>query len=353
MHGHGSRRLASTLAFWAVCFWMVSAEAQEVCGVDTLFANGFEVAPASYPPLASTPGAIPSPGATQSIVGPGTFSINITFPTSGATTGATTTEVAGTFSGPTDTGILVNGAVAYVDGGNFYVPSLQLSAGSNTLTATATKLTGETATTTSTLTQSGSASPVVLNMRRVVSYAPLRVHFYPIIGALPGGATVVSTAIDYNGDGTDDLTNPAPGVDINFLATQAGLYRARLTVQDSNGATYTAYHTYLVQDFQRQSGMMCDVYGYMRTKLSAATPDINGALVAIHPTERDKFQSVFTGFGAALPAFATNLGIIANGTLDGTFGNFIVVRQNADNTLSGFHMQFLQDDSGVWRISDM
>jgi len=327
--------------------------AQEVCGIDSIFADGFEAAPATYPPLASLPGVIQSPGAAVSIIGPGTFSVSIASPANGAVIASTATEVTGTYTGPTDTGIVVNGHVASVDGGNFYVANLNLQPGSNTLNVTATKLTGETATSSISVTQTSSAVPVLLNLGRVASYAPFRVHFYPVIGTFPGGATVQSVAIDYNGDNVDDVTNPAPGADLNYLAQQPGLYRARLTVKDSNNVTYIAYHNYLVEDFPRQSGMLCDVYGYMRTKLSAASPDINGALVAVHPTEQSKFQSIWTTFGSALPAFATNLGVIATGTLDGIFGNFLVVRQNPDNSLSGFRMEFLQDDSGVWRISDM
>lgn len=48
-----------------------------------------------------------------------------------------------------------------------------------------------------------------------------------------------------------------------------------------------------------------------------------------------------------------NLGSIAAGAVGENFGSYLVVRQNPDQTLSGYHMEFAQDSAGVWRISDM
>ncbi|MGH8042945.1 MAG: hypothetical protein ACREPN_12995, partial [Rudaea sp.] len=230
--------------------------------------------------------------------------------------------------------------------------AVPLQAGANTINVTATTITGNTASTSIGLTQgSGSPDVVTLSIARPVSYAPFLLSFTPVVGTLPGGATVQTLSIDYNGDGTDDVVNPAPGTPLTYLATQPNLYAARLTVTDSNSVVYTAYVHYLVEDLTRQSGMLCDVYGYMKQRLTAQ--DSAGALTAIDPNAQDEYQDLFTNNASTLPAYVANLGNIVDGYLTGNTATFIVVRQNADQTLSGFHMEFSQSADGAWRIAGM
>jgi hypothetical protein len=343
------RCLRSLFMAAGICFGVPTTEAQELCGVDSIFYNGFESSTAN-PALTTTPGAILSQGTAASITG--SVSVSITYPANGATVNGPTTEIAGTFSGPTDTGITVNGVVAYADGGFFLASAVPLQAGSNSITVSAATLTGATNNAPLTLMQGSASPPVVsLNVARPVSYAPFLVSFTPTIGSLPGGATVQSFSIDYNGDNIDDVTNPAPGTPLTYLATVPNLYTARLTVHDSNNATYTAYVHYLVEDFKRQSGMLCDVYGYMKQRLTAQ--DTAGALSAIDPNAQDEYTDLFTNNASTLPAYVATLGNIVDGYLTGRTGTFIVVRQNPDQTLSGYHIEFAQGADGTWRISGM
>jgi type IV secretory pathway VirB2 component (pilin) len=327
-----------------------TSQAQELCGIDSIFYNGFETT-TSNPATTSSPGAIVSPGVATSINGPA-LSVTVTYPANSATVNGPTTEIAGTFTGPTDTGITVNGVVAYTDGGNFLASAVPLQAGSNTINVTATTITGGTASASIGVTQgSASLDAITLSVARPESYAPFLVSFTPNVGTLPGGATLKTLSIDYNGDGIDDVTNPPPGTPLTYLAAQPNLYAARLTVIDSNNVTYTAYAHYLVEDLTRQSGMLCDVYGYMKQRLTAQ--DSAGALTAIDPNAQNEYQALFTNNASTLPAYVANLGSIVDGYLTGNTATFIVVRQNTDQTLSGFHIEFSQSADGTWRIAGM
>lgn len=327
----------------------VPLAAQELCGIDSIFYDGFEGAATTNPATTSSPGAILSSGIATSITGSTT--VSITYPSNGATVNGTSTEIAGTFTGPVDTGIVVNGVIAATDGGNF-LASVPLQSGSNTINVVATTITGSTASTSISLTQgSASPSPVTLSVLRPSAFAPFLVTFMPTVGALPGGGSLTSLSIDYNGDGTDDVTNPAPGATLTYLANTPNLYTARLTVVDSNHNTYTAYAHYLAQSFPRQSGMMCDVYGYMKQRLVAQ--DTSGALSAIDANTQPEFQDLFTNNASTLPAYVANLGNIVDGYVNGQSATFIVVRQNPDFTLSGYHMEYTQGADGTWRISGM
>jgi hypothetical protein len=66
-------------------------------------------------------------------------------PVNGATLTGNSVQVSGTFQGPPNSGITVNGVVASLDGNNFYA-NVPVVAGANTLAATLTLPTGQTAT---------------------------------------------------------------------------------------------------------------------------------------------------------------------------------------------------------------
>jgi hypothetical protein len=179
----------------------------ETCGIDTIFAWGFEI-PSGAIDLDNAPGALQSPGFAVSISGPSTFSIDISYPTSAASIADTSTVVTGTFSGPTNTGIVINDVTAYVTGNRFLAFGVPVETNNVTLTATASKMTGETTSTSVNITQ-GTPSPLTLTAGRSVGFAPMRVVFIYDIGNLPGKIQYVG--LDYTADGIDDVVNPAAG----------------------------------------------------------------------------------------------------------------------------------------------
>lgn len=337
--------------------WPVAAKASlipigsELCGIDSIFVNGFE---STVPPLTSYPGSLVSPGVSQSIAGPPTFSITITDPPNSASVPGSTTPVVGTFSGPTNTGIVVNGQIAQVSGNQFLVPSVAIAGTSTPIMATATKMTGETTTFSIGATGGATAPPVALTIALSAGFTPFSANFAYSVGSLPNSGTVTYVGIDANADGTDDIVNPTASTPLVYIQKNAGLYHAKLTLKDNHNVTYTAYVYYIVRATNEINGMLCDVYGYMKQQLTApGGPFITNALNAIHPNAQSEFQSVFSAAGSGLPSYVGNLGSIVSGTLGTTFVSYLVVRQNPDLTLSGYHMEFTQDAAGVWRIGDM
>lgn len=344
---HMNRIQVGLLLTFLCSFATDTAWSQELCGIDSIFYNGFQSATTGNPAAASTPGAILSPGIAVSITG--SVSISTTYPSNGSTINGNSTEVAGTFIGPTNSGIAINGVVAVTDGGKF-LATVPVQPGANTVNVVARTITGSTSTTSLSLT-GAAAGPVGLAVARPSAYAPFLVRFLPTVGALPGSATVSTLSLDYDGDGVDDITNPTPGAPLTYLANTPALYTARLTVVDSTNNTYVAYARYLVQSFPRQSGMLCDVYSYLKDRLTAQ--DSSAALNALDPNTRPEFQSLFTGNTASLAAYVATLGNIVDGYVNGRSATLIVVRQNPDLTLSGYHMEYTQGADGTWRISGM
>ena len=173
------------------------------CGIDSIFPNGFE--PASFAAINQLSGGIASPGLTQDITGTGALSVTITSPAAGATTGDSTVDVSGTFVGPVNTGITVNGASGYTANGRFLVPNVPLNAGSNPLNATATILPGATASYAGSITQSGTALPISTSANHPSGYAPVPITFGYSIGALTSGFPVQSVAINFSRNVDEDL----------------------------------------------------------------------------------------------------------------------------------------------------
>lgn len=322
----------------------------EICGIDSIFADGYEVA--GFVPIAQIAGGSQSPGLIPNIIGSGTLSVTVTSPGTGATTRESTVDVLGTFVGPVNTGIAVNNASGYVVNGHFLVPNVGLASGANSLAVQATTLPAATASTSAAITQSGSAPLLAITASRVFGYAPIPIAFSYALGTLPGAATVQSVAIDFNGDGTDEYTGSSfTGAPTSFTYMQPGIYTVRVRVTDTSSATYTAYRSVAVQDVAVQRGMMCDIYGYVKDRLNAQ--DATGAGNAYQPVVRSDFTTFFTQLGTNMPATAQQLGTILDGQLGTGFADLLLVRDNPDQTRSGFPMRLTQGSDGVWRISEM
>ena len=350
MQAYDSRTTAFRLILALFGMWAVSTQAQELCGIDSIFADGYEAA--GFVPITQVSGGISSPGLTSDIIGSGSLSVAITSPTTGSTTGESTVDVVGTFTGPVNTGIAVNNVAGYLVNGQFLVPNVSLTAGSNTLSVQATTLPGSTATASASVSQSGAPSPVGIQASRALGYAPAGVGFSYVIGTLPGNATVQSVAVNFHSSGTDDYSGPLSGAPASYTYAQPGIYKARLIVTDSNNLTYTAYRSVLIQDVATQRGMLCDVYGYLRDRLNAQ--DASGAGNAYQPVVRSDYVSFFTQIGTNMPAMAQNLGVIVNGQLGVGFADVLLLRDDlVAQSRSGFPLRLTQGADGVWRISEM
>lgn len=337
----------SLLGLLAMFLGSSAATAQEFCGIDDIFNNGFETA--SFVPTSQLAGGSMSPGLTQDITGSGTLSVTIT--TSGTTSDAAI-DVVGTFTGPVNTGITVNGVAGFTAGGNFVVPSVPLNAGANTLNVTATILPGSTATASGSITQAGTATPISVSTSYTLGYAPFTETFNSIIGTLAGNATISNVAIDFRGIGSNDYSGTLAGAPTSYVYKTPGAYQAQFQFTDSNSVVYTIHRTVLVQDVAVQRGMLCDVYGYLKDRLNAQ--DANGAANVFQPADRTTWLNFFTALGSNMPTAAAQLGVIVNGVMSPDFVDLLLVQDNATaQTRAGFPLRMTQSGDGVWRISEM
>lgn len=322
----------------------------EICGFDP---KADYPVPTGFAPIEQLPGAVPSMGLAPGATGDQPLAVAITSPAADSTTADNLIDVVGTFTGPANTGITVNGIIANTLNGQFVANNVPLSAGANSLNVVATTITGATADATVTVVQGGTPGPISISFGGSGSnaFAPTSIPFNYSLSPLPAGAAVQSIELEY-GTGVD----PWIGSDISSAPTSIsysvpGVSTLTLNVYDNQGNTYRAQRTVLIQDFVAKRSMLCDVYGYLKDRLKAK--DAAGAANAYQSLIHDQYQNQFTAFDTAMPSVATQLGTITIGRISQGYVDMTLVRDNADQTRSGFPLRMTQGSDGVWRISEM
>jgi hypothetical protein len=310
---------------------------------------GHKPTPTAKPTVALTPTPTftrtPTPSATRTPTPvPGVLSIAIADPANGTSIGANRTNVRGTFQGPPNTGITVNGRVAYASGGKFMLNALPLVAGPNTITAIATSPTGESAATTVTVSSTGATPDLVLNADVTGGPSPLIVTFtYDFRPSQP----VQKLAIDFDGDGRDDFSTKKPPSAVQNTYTHAGLYVAMLTITDRVGQIYKAAVAIEVTSGDARDSLFRGVWDAMTAAL--ARRDVAAALQSLNLRAREKYTPIFNDLSSDLPAIVASYSdpqFVSEGP---GYLEYAVARV-IDGETKIFLVYLLRDADGVWRM---
>ena len=310
---------------------------------------GHKPTPTMKPTTAPTPTPTftrtPTPSATRTAPpAPGGLSIAIVDPANGSSIAANRTNVRGTFQAPPNTGITVNGRVAYASGGKFMLNALPLVAGSNTIAAIATSPTGQSATTTVTVSSTGAAPDLVLNADVTGGPSPLIATFtYDFRSSQP----VQKLALDFDGDGRDDFSTKKPPSAVQNTYTQAGLYVATLTITDRAGQIYKAAVAIEVTSGDVRDSLFRSVWDALTTAL--ARRDIAAALQSLNLRARERYTPVFNDLSSDLPAIVASYSdpqFVSEGP---GYLEYAVARV-IDGETKIFLVYLLRDADGVWRM---
>ncbi len=269
----------------------------------------------------------------------------------GATVQDDTVSIAGTVQAPVNAALIVNGQLAALNrDGTFFLDSVALAAGANTLTLVLNTQDGVPVTRTITINRTGIAA--------------FRFALEPQQGPAPLTTTVTienrghvafqRIEVDSNDDGVPELTLTSLDGDISQLDwsfPNPGVYTMGVKVFDTaNNVIYAAKRRLRVFDPRETAMIAVDVYNTMLDRL--ARGNIDGAAGAITNTVREQYRSIFTDLGTDLPAVVPTLGAIRKVTVIGSLVDILIGRDKADGTY-GYNVLVIQDGDGIWRIDGM
>lgn len=323
------------------------AGAQEQCGFPvSLLKSGFEAGeqPASVIlPVENTP-----------------ISVTIQAPISGTTVGIDAIQIYGTYIGPANTGISVNGVPALTNGSAFVSPRIPLEPGVNTLTIRYASTDAAPVTQARTVTYSAAALPsVVFAARSPGDYAPTTVPFVLATTLPPNQTTVTRVEIDYNGDGIFEIDTATLPARLEYAYENPGLYAARARVSFDDGDMGTPLVVQedtarvLIQSLAYTRQTLCGVYYAMKSRLQQS--QIPLALNTQSPGEqRSEMLALWSSLASSntLVATANKLGQIITGQLSRNSAELVIGIPTANPAeYKAFSMRFRRDENGVWRIS--
>lgn len=287
-------------------------------------------------------------------VGTGAPQITVQSPVAGAAIADDQVSVGGTWSGPTNTGITVNGVIAALSGNQFFA-AVPLVPGANTLTIVATAPGGASATSTVQVTSSGPA-PTRVVASALQGFAPLNVSFTvtsdrpieSVEGNFAVGFQICAEGFCF--EAGSFFVSPVT-VPLVFTYEQPGTYQAVFNVRHTDGTTVTKTLRIVVQDPQQLDQLLQATWNSFTQALVAR--DKVAAMKSLTASAQARYGRVFDALQTSLPAVAASVSAPEPGLMTSTVGEYFLTRQAPDGSLRLFLIYFIRDADGVWRLDTM
>lgn len=274
------------------------------------------------------------------------LTLTVDSPADGATIVDNRVQVSGTFSGPLNTSVTVNGVVACTDGNGFFASDVPLVQGENDLEVTVQMADGLTISRTVTVTST--ESPAVRS--RVDPPCGIAPHSVQFSVESTNSDPIIEVELDVNNDGVVDYLIPASALPFEYAYMSPGSYQAEVTVHESGGAQYNFIHQILVSDAAVPDLVLRDTYTGMLSRLTNGAVD--GALNKVSGGVYEKYRQVFEALQPNLPDIVTQLGVLHAGAIGNDMAEYIVTRESSGNQYAYF-IYFIRDEDGIWRIDGM
>ena len=272
----------------------------------------------------------------------GGLTIQITSPYSNTTIYNDKITVSGVINAnTTDIGVTVNGKPAVIVGNQFTINNIPLIQGQNTITATITDITGNTATTS-------------ITIYGEQTQQPIRITAIPESGITPLNTTLTIENSLINSTGYLSYTGPAMievnqinNTEFDLKITAEGIYHITYIATDSNNIQYT--DTIAIAAISRNAvdTLLKGKWGLMKTALESG--EIENALIHIASGSKDMYRYNFALMSSILPTIAQDMGNITLIKIEDNVAEYEMTATQGGQTLS-FYVEFIRDIDGIWRI---
>lgn len=274
----------------------------------------------------------------------GCFSVAILSPAEGAVIDRHQIIVTGSITGSGgEVGVSVNELPAAIAGSRFAVGQIIVAPGENRLTAVSANACGQTAEHSVTVFVDPAEQNTMLDVSRVTGPAPLDVTLNAV-ALLDAPATLYEW--DFDGNGTVDASGPELA-EVSTTYAEAGMYLPSVVISDADGNRYTEAGVISVYSAAAVRSLLEQKWETLRTAMQ--NQDVDAAAGVFSQQTREKYRRTFTIMRDILPQLAAELGTprFVRFVEFGAFYDLTAVRGGQEKS---FHVEFVLDVDGIWRI---
>jgi Glucodextranase, domain B/IPT/TIG domain/Carboxypeptidase regulatory-like domain/FG-GAP repeat/Fibronectin type III domain len=271
------------------------------------------------------------------------INLTITSPLDSEEIGKTETLVHGTISGGSglDMGVTVNGILGNIYGGEFVANHVPLTAGANTLTVTATDVSGATATASVTVQSVPAAEYITLRANPESGVAPLQTTV-----TIDSTFAIASSTLSSSGPGTAVITGISQS-EYQVNLTVEGTYYLTASVTDGQGGVYTDTIAITALNLTQLDALLQAKWNSMTAAL--LNNDVQSALRFFTSGSVELYSQNFTIMSSILPQIASDLGTIQFvRSVDN--GAVYEMDLSQGGQVTSFYVLFVLDEDGIWKI---
>ncbi len=162
--------------------------------------------------------------------------------------------------------------------------------------------------------------------------------------------TLTKVEADFNGDGTVDATTGNPGELLHFTYPGPGVYYAKFTATDQQGATYTTTYAVVIYDPVERDRLFTDLWNSTNTALVSGNHD--QVLLHLNASAKAKYGPVFTALRPHFAEIVASYSPLRQVSFSSDIGEYAVTRM-AEGQKRLYLIYFLRDVDGVWRLDAM
>lgn len=277
------------------------------------------------------------------------ITLAITSPLNSATINRPDVMVRGTVANSTgnETGVTVNGIVATIYNGQFFMNHVPLTEGSNTITVTATDTAGYTASISITVNAVTTMPYVTLNTNIESGMAPMTTYF-SVSTSIPN--SVSTYQIDYEGDSIIDYTGTTFD-NISHTYTTEGIFYPTVTVTDTQNNAYSDTIAIVVLSTTQLDALLRVKWEAMKTAL--ANQDVEVGVGYFDEKSREKYRDIFNALISRLPQIASGMADIQLIYMNNGIAKFRIRRNEiygGQTYAITYYIYYKVGSDGIWRI---